>query len=306
MSASRNSSRGILTFVVGALLAALLAMHELVPTTRGLALVVESALPWTGLLIVLLFIVALFRFSVLSIIGVLLPALVWFLMFGSYLRPADTPDDADLVVATQNVGARMPQPTATAQNIIDHDPDIVSVQEIESLSGEIITEQLTEHYAHSTDQGTIGIWSKWPMSEPEEIDLGIQWTRAIATTISTDHGDVRFYSVHLPSVRPGQESLRNNALSKLSDAIEADGAEHIIVAGDFNSGSADRYFERLDDELTGTREAVGGGFGFTWPSIFPVVRLDHVMVRGLEPVGDSVLDRGTSDHRAVIGYLDYP
>lgn len=306
MSASRNPSRGILVFVVGALLAALLAMHELVPTTRGLALVIESALPWTGVLIVLLFIVALFRFSVLSIIGVLLPALVWFMMFGGYLRPADVPEDADLVVASQNVGARMPQPTATAQSIIDRSPDIVAVQEIESLSGDIITEQLSAHFPHSAEEDTIGIWSQWPMTEPTEIDLGIQWTRAIATTISTDHGDVRFYSVHLPSVRPGQESLRNNALARLSEAIESDGAERVIVAGDFNSGNTDRYFEQLDDGLTGTREAVGGGFGFTWPSIFPVVRLDHIMVRGLDPVGDLVLDRGTSDHRAIVGFIDVP
>lgn len=292
--------------MVGAVLAALLVMHELIPTSRGLALVVESMLPWTGILIVLLLIVAVFRFSVLSIVGVLLPALVWFSMFGSYLRPADPPDDADLLVASQNVGASLPQPTATAQSIVDHDPDIVAVQEIESLSGEIIAEELTGTYPHSASVDTIGVWSKWPMTEPEEIDLGIRWTRAIATTISTDQGDVRFYNVHLPSVRPGQESLRNNALAKLSDAIEDEDAERVIVAGDFNASSTDRYFEQLDDQLTGTREAVGGGFGFTWPSVFPVIRLDHVMVRGLEPVGDLVLDRGTSDHRAVIGYIDVP
>src|SRR5699024_769487 len=108
----------------------------------------------------------------------------------------------------------------------------------------------------------------------------------------------------MPSVRPGQESLRNSALDTLSETIAADDADRIIVAGDFNSGSTDRYFEQLDQQLTGTREAVGGGFGFTWPSVFPVVRLDHIMVRGLEPVGDEVLDRGTSDHRAVVGYID--
>ncbi|GAA4284562.1 teicoplanin resistance protein VanJ [Brevibacterium daeguense] len=293
-----------MTFVVGALLAALLAMHELVPTSYGLALAVESMLPWTWVIIVLIFIVALFRFSAFSIVGVLLPAIVWLTMFGGYLRPAQTPAEADITVATQNVGARMPQPTATAKNLIAADPDIVAMQEIESLSGEIISEQLSGHYPHATVADTIGVWSKWPMSEPREIDLGIQWPRAFVTTISTDHGDVSFYSVHLPSVRPGEESLRNSALSRLSESIAADDADRVIVAGDFNASSTDRYFEQLDEQLVGTREAVGGGFGFTWPSLFPVVRLDHIMVRGLEPVGDEVLDRGTSDHRAVLGHLN--
>ncbi|MFB9776910.1 endonuclease/exonuclease/phosphatase family protein [Brevibacterium otitidis] len=302
----RQSSpgKGILVFVAGLLLAALLAMHTLIPTTRGVALIVESLLPWAWILLVLLLLAALIRFSVFAIIGVLVPALVWGGMFYPFLRPADTPDDADIVVASQNVGARMPQPTATAQNLINHDPDVVAIQEIASLSGQIIKKQLDSAYEHTAVTDTVGIWSRWPLSSPEEIDLGLQWPRAIATTMQTDDGPVRVYAVHMPSVRPGQESLRNSALSELADRIRADDAERIIVAGDFNSAASDRYFSSLSSELTDSREAVGGGFGFTWPSVFPVVRLDHVLVRGFDPVGDRVLDRGTSDHRAIISYLD--
>lgn len=304
----RQSSpgKGIVVFVVGLLLAALLAMHTLIPTTRGIALIVESMLPWAWVLLVLLLIAALIRFSVFGILGVLIPALVWGGMFYPYLRPADTPDDADIVVASQNVGARMPQPTATAQNLINHDPDVVAIQEIESLSGKIIKKQLDSAFEHTAVTDTIGIWSRWPMTKPEEIDLGMQWPRAIATTLKTDKGNVRLYSVHMPSVRPGQESLRNSALNELAERIKSDDAQRVIVAGDFNSANSDRYFKELSSELVDAREAVGGGFGFTWPSVFPVVRLDHVLVRGLDPVGDRVLDRGTSDHRAIISYLDVP
>lgn len=304
-SPRRSPYKGVLILASGIVLAALLAMHSLVPTTRGLALIVDSMLPWSWVLIALLLLVALFRLSLLSISGVLIPVIVWASMFWPFLRPSSDPVDPDLTVATQNVGARLPRPSATALSIIDQDPKIVTIQEIESLSGQIIQDQMDSHFAHSRVEGSVGVWSDWPMSEAEEIDLGLSWTRAFATTISTDQGEVRFYAVHLPSVRPGQESLRNAALTKLADRVENDPAERVIVAGDFNTSSTDRYFSALTDDLDDSREATGGGFGFTWPSRFPLTRLDHSLSRGLEPTGDEVQDRGTSDHRALLVSYDF-
>ena len=304
-SPRRSPYRGVLILASGIVLAALLAMHSLVPTTRGLALIVDSMLPWSWVLIALLLLIALFRLSLLSIAGVLIPVVVWASMFWPFLRPSSDPVDPDLTVATQNVGARLPQPSATALSIIEQDPKIVTIQEIESLSGQIIREQMDSHFAHSRVEGSVGVWSDWPMSDAEEIDLGLSWTRAFATTISTDRGDVRFYAAHLPSVRPGQESLRNAALTTMADRIQSDPAERVIVAGDFNASATDRYFSDLTDDLTDSREATGGGFGFTWPSRFPLTRLDHSLSRGLEPVGDEVQDRGTSDHRALFVSYDF-
>lgn len=300
-----NPGKGVLVLTAGIVLAALLAMHELVPATNGAALIVDSLLPWTWILVALLAIVGLIRFSLFSIVGILVPALVWGSMFLPYLKPADSPDGRpDLLVASQNVGARLPQPTATAQQILEAGPDIVTVQEIESLSGQIIVDQLNSSFAHSEVQDSIGVWSKWPMTAPEEIDLGLPWPRAFATTVQTDHGDVRFYAVHLPSVRPGEESMRNAALRTLARTAKADPAERVIIAGDFNSAATDRNFSEIESGFSDTRREVGGGFGFTWPSILPVTRLDHIMVRGLDPVSDEVLGRGTSDHRAIVAGLD--
>ena len=296
--------KGTFVFLMGAGLTALLLLHHLIPTTRGLALIVESVLPWTGILVVFLLILGLIRFSVWSVIGVVIPALVWGSMFGMYLKPANEPDHTDILVATQNVGARLPQPSATALNIIEHKPDIVTLQEIESLSGKIIREQMDKNFKHHTVSDTVGLWSKWPISDTEEIDLGLSWPRAFAATVATDHGDVRVYSVHMPSVRPGSESLRNAALQTVAQKVSEDLAQRVIVAGDFNSTSTDRYFADLNDSLTDTRRATGGGFGFTWPSQFPVARLDHIMVRGMEPVSDTVLPRGTSDHRAIVAGIN--
>src|SRR5699024_9901909 len=200
-------------------------------------------------------------------------------------------------------GARMPQPTAAAQNLVDQDPDIVTIQELESLSGKIIHKELDSAFTHARVVDTIGVWSKWPMSEPEEVDLGLQWPRAFATTISTDHGDIRFYAVHMPSVRPGHESMRNAALRRLSTLLKTDSADHLIVAGHFNPASTDGNLSTLVPQLEDSREQARGGFGFTWPARFPVTRLDHVLYRGFDASFDEVLERGSSDHRAVLAGL---
>lgn len=301
---THKPTKGITALIFGALYAAFLLLHHLLPSRLGIALIIESILPWTGVFLALVLLMFLIRFSVLSAIGFLVPTIVWASMFGAALLPVKDAGTSDLTVATHNVGARMPQPTAAAQNIVSADPDIVTIQELESLSGKIIHKELDSAFTHSQVVDTIGVWSKWPMSAPEEIDLGLQWPRAFATTISTDHGDIRFYAVHMPSVRPGHEAMRNAAIRRLATAVQTDGADHVIVAGDFNTATTDSNFSELTSHLEDSRAETHGGFGFTWPSQFPVTRLDHVLYRGFDATSDKVLDRGSSDHRAVIAGLD--
>jgi vancomycin resistance protein VanJ len=43
----------------------------------------------------------------------------------------------------------------------------------------------------------------------------------------------------------------------------------------------------------------GDGFGSTWPAFFPVVRIDQILVRGVEPDSCRVLPANGSDHRPV-------
>ena len=45
MSRTKNPAKGVIVALLGALLAALLLIHEVLPTTNGIALIVEYALP---------------------------------------------------------------------------------------------------------------------------------------------------------------------------------------------------------------------------------------------------------------------
>lgn len=301
----RRPVKGIVTLIAGLALAGFFLGRQLLPDSFGLALMVEAVLPWFGLLAIPLFLVALFRMSVVAFAGALIPTIVWASLFGVQVLPERDSGgtEANLTVATQNIGARLPQPTAMTQRLIEADADIVTVQEIESKSGRIIVKNLDEAYKYHRVVNTIGVWSKYPIGEPSEVDLGLGFPRAFRATIDTEQGEVSFYAVHMPSVRPGQESNRNSALRTLGDALAGDDSERVVLAGDLNTPSTDRNFDPLERQLEDTRVAVRGGFGFTWPAVFPVTRLSHVMVRGYTPLTDEVLPRGTSDHRAVLTSL---
>ena len=49
----------------------------------------------------------------------------------------------------------------------------------------------------------------------------------------------------------------------------------------------------------------GAGFGFTWPAKFPVVRIDQILVRGVEPESSWVLPANGSDHLPVTARISW-
>ena len=60
--------------------------------------------------------------------------------------------------------------------------------------------------------------------------------------------------------------------------------------------------------LASVQAEAGTGFGFTWPSGFPMVRLDDVLTRGLAPVRSVVLPAagGRQAHRPIEADLRFP
>lgn len=287
---------GVLALVVAAVLVA----HALVPQKYGLALIVDSYLPWLAAPILLLAFIALFRRSLAAWTGILVAALVWAYLFVPQLTDHATTGPTSLTVATENVEASRPQPTATSQALIASGADIVSLQEVTSKSGDIIDRVMGEKYPYHVSAGTVGVWSKYPLSGLQHLKLGLSWSQSLAVVASAPGGDVKIYAVHLPSVRVGRDVQRNRAVSELTRIVSSDPASKVVLAGDLNTATTDRHFDDLTEHLKDSRQSTGGGFGFTWPAKFPITRPDHVLVRGFGVTSDHVMDRGSSDHRGVV------
>ncbi|MFD5350388.1 endonuclease/exonuclease/phosphatase family protein, partial [Streptomyces anulatus] len=96
--------RGRVLAALAVVLAGVMAFHRGVPNAVGrVGSLVESFLPWVGVLIVALFVVALVRRSAVALVAVLLPVGVWVHLFGGLLLPAAENGGRELVVVHHNL-----------------------------------------------------------------------------------------------------------------------------------------------------------------------------------------------------------
>lgn len=290
--------------LLGSLLtAALISFHTSVPDVAGLGLLLDSAAPWFGLAMVPLMLLALFTRSAVAPAFVLIPALAWGITFGAAIIPlswdAPEPTAGALGIASQNVQSGSGTALESARTLAGTGADLIALQELDPGADGPVTVGLSADYPYHFVVGTVGLWSKYPLHSPVALDLGLGWKRALSARVTTDVGDVKVYVVHAASARPNDHSDRDEMLSQLSAAIEADTAARVIAVGDFNATPYDRAFTPLLRTLDEPRQNAGG-FGFTWRAEpLPVMRLDHFLSRGLPVTSNTVLQAGKSDHLAV-------
>ncbi|TFD47862.1 endonuclease [Cryobacterium frigoriphilum] len=298
----RRREPGIALSVLALVVMQLLLLHGLVPNLGGYASLAESLLPWLGLPIVVLAALVVRRFSRLAALAVAAAALVWALLFVPSILPQGDSGSASggtLTVASENVKAGNARAGEVADDLAATGADVIAIQELDAASQAAVAAGLDPTHPFSTIVGTIGLWSTTPILDSRSLDLGLGWTRALWVDVDTDAGRTRVYVVHLDSIRPGQKSQRDEMLRELRLTLAADVAERIVVIGDFNSATTDRAFARLTDTVTDVGTSTVG-LGFTWPSAFPIARLDHALVRGLDPVSSEVLPANGSDHRGIL------
>lgn len=77
-----------------------------------------------------------------------------------------------------------------------------------------------------------------------------------------------------------------------------------IIGGDFNAPAGDAVFRELEPEFTNAFDAVGSGWGNTFPNHSPMLRIDHVYANDqLKPIRAMTVETVNSDHRMVV--VDY-
>lgn len=291
--------RDALIVLAALLVAALLAGHGLVPDRRGLGTVTDSYLPWFGLAVLPVAVVAFAARSRAGVAALLVPVLVWAVMFGGWWLPKGG-GERQFRVVTQNVDAANPDPARTARQLVDTGADLVAVEE---LNDDRAAEVLDRTYPHRVRVGTVGLWSRFPVRASRPLDLGLGWPRALRADVGTTWGTLTVYVVHLASIRPGQDDARDASLLRLSDTVRADRASRLLLVGDLNTASTDRQLKHLVPPLVDAQRAAGYGFGFTWPNGVAMTRPDQVLFRGLTATGASVADTDGSDHRGAVADL---
>ncbi|MEW2572783.1 endonuclease/exonuclease/phosphatase family protein [Streptomyces sp. NPDC047070] len=317
--------RGPLLTVLALLLGLTLLLHASVPNRIGnLGSLVETFLPWSGLLVPVLLAGALWRRSASAVVALLLPVTVWLNLFGGLLGDRSRPG-GDLTVASHNVGAANPDPAGTARALAASGADVLALEEVTPQDRGTYEKGLARAYPHHTVLGTVGLWSRLPLSDTRRVDIRTDVgplartkpadattaeNRALRTTVATGHGPLAVYVAHLGSARVNPRSgfwtdSRDRNAKALAEAVAAEPNERVVLLGDLNGTLDDRAFAGLTSQLHSVQDAAGDGFGFTWPAGFPVARIDQILVRGVEPRSARVLPSTGSDHLPVAAAIDW-
>jgi len=195
-------------------------------------------------------------------------------------------------------------------DLIDRwDPHVVALQEVDSRRDktgenpfELLQRELGEHgigaKSITTDDGDYGqmLISRWPVRETMIHDISYperEPRRAIASTIATPHGPLRFVATHL-----GLSTHERRSQTRTLLDIAGQGPATTIIAGDFNDwfwvGSVRSALSRVLPGCTRFR---------TFPSFLPLLRLDRVYCRPEGALKQAFTDpaaRHISDHLPVI------
>ncbi|MCX0243543.1 endonuclease/exonuclease/phosphatase family protein [Streptomyces drozdowiczii] len=293
--------RGIVLACWAVLLTLVMAFHSRIPNTIGnLGSLTETFLPWIGVLIPLLLVLGLVRRSATAVVALVLPVVVWLNMFGG-LFADKSGSGGDLTVATHNVNADNPDPAATADQVAGSGADVVALQELPAGKVAAYEKALEGRFRYHSVQGTVGLWSKYPLSDTRPVDLKMGWVRAMRTTVATPEGPLAVYVAHLPSVRVKLHAgftanQRDQSADALGKAISREPLARVALLGDLNGTMNDRALKAVTSQMRSTQGAAGDGFGFSWPAKFPMARIDQIMVKGVEPMSSWTLPATGSDH----------
>ncbi|MEZ3182130.1 endonuclease/exonuclease/phosphatase family protein [Streptomyces pimonensis] len=293
--------RGVVLAVCSPLTALVMLAHTHIPNAIGnLGSLVDTFLPWAGLLIPVLLVLGLIRKSATALIATVLPAAVWLNLFGGLLTDKTT-TGGDLTLVTHNVNADNPDPAATARDVAASGADVLALEELKASEVPTYERALESTYKYHEVVGTVGLWSKYPLNDVKAVDIRLGWKRAMRATVTAPAGQVAVYVAHLPSVRVKLEAgftarQRDKSADALGEAIADEPLPNVVLLGDLNGTMNDRALNAVTSQMRSTQGAVGSGFGFSWPASFPMARIDQILVKGAEPESSWTLPATASDH----------
>lgn len=293
--------RGVLLAVLAVLIALLMILHARIPNRIGnLGSLGETFLPWFAVFLPVILVIGVVRRSATALIALLLPTVVWLDLFGGLVSDKSG-GGGELTVATHNVNADNPDPAGTVRQVAASGADVLALQELPTGQVAAYEKALAGKYKYHSVQGTVGLWSKYPMTDTSPVDIGMGWIRAMRSTVRTPQGTVAVYVAHMPSVRVKLNAgftanQRDGSAVALGAAIDRDEVGKVVLLGDLNGTMNDRSLNSVTSQMRSTQGAAGDGFGFTWPAAFPMARIDQIMVKDVEPVSSWTLGRTDSDH----------
>ncbi len=248
-------------------------------------------------------------------------ALVVLALYASPVLRFSPPGTGQIKVLTYNILAgRMQESDELARFLERQNCDLLLLQEVytapfrkdplppiqKALGG--------YHMVRGGETGELVIFSRFPIRHWQEFELGCR-RPGLWAELELGKEIVRVYNVHYDHfdslhARGVRKLLRETATArfKQTNQLEAELSRWngpVILAGDFNSPPDSDTPTRLRARLQDAFAASGRGLGQTFPSFFPLWRIDYVFASHHFAVQRASSVRVTwSDHRPVRAELD--
>jgi vancomycin resistance protein VanJ len=228
-------------------------------------------------------------------------------------RPMALPVGETLRVMSFNILRSNMNAASVSQEILTHDPDVVMLQEYDHRWDEDLFPLLKERFPYrrlAIRPSAFGaaIFSKRPIVESHvDVSEDLHWNiPVVQATIIVDESQVRVVAAHFfPPTSPAFGAVMRHQLAGILKIISTD-SRPTILGGDFNATPRSLHLQEI--YAAGMRDAhamAGFGPGTTWPAKgimnwLPGVRIDHILLRGLNATSSITGESSGSDHRPVI------
>lgn len=209
-------------------------------------------------------------------------------------------------------------------------PDVVIFSEAEGWGREHkLRKELAAQFPgwNSVQGNDVYVASRWPMLAQNTEPLGAYpgWKaparrQKVHALVQAPFGQFHVVGVHFFTALHGEtllnqrrrlpRYLRHTASARREQARDVlqyirgmDGP--VILAGDFNTPPAGEFYDKVTSPLRDAFMGAGWGWGFTYPSKLPLLRIDYVFhTPHWKAVACRVGDRPGSDHRPLFAELE--
>lgn len=249
-----------------------------------------------------------------------------FHLLGFSVGRQETGACADLRVMTYNIHHGAMGVDRIAADIRQQRPDLVLLQEANAFRSwpdpVPPLAKLLPDYRVYTIRDEVALLSRLPVSQAQSWRLRRNGARrkGLDATIKVGKKRLRILNVHLMTSATGSSLARSKGQTPAhlehTAGVRSEQFEEIrrwverqrdpfIVAGDFNTPPRGVLYRRLREwGLTDSFSAAGFGFGATYRSDLPVLRIDHIFTGpGVRALRTWVPPSRSSDHRPVVADL---
>ena len=226
------------------------------------------------------------------------------------------PGTGEIRVLSFNTWSKNTHAARMAQVILQKQPDILLLQEIEPQIFKILIEQLRGLYPEgsaffSYDPRLLqAVVSRYPLESSVSFKKKGQAQKVV---LLSPVGRITVFNVH-PLRRGGWLRRYGELIALMEEDILPDDGP-VILGGDFNITDQSQTFKMINRRLHNAHLEAGCGFGFTYPSsalrllgilpVPPLVRIDHIFFndRFVALQAGTLKDSGGSDHYPVFAVL---